>query len=68
MSGLKIFLIVMVFVCLGVGFLLTFGGGMFISKKKNSADVAHRKALRLKLIGYVLLLSSIAFAVFQSMI
>lgn len=68
MRGLKIFLIVMIFVCLAVGFALVFGGGLFISKKRNSPDVAHRKTLRLKLIGYVLLLSSLAFAIFQSMI
>ena len=68
MKGFKTFLVVMVFICLVVGFVLAFGGKLFVSKKKNTEQVAERKALRLKLIGYVVLLLALAFAIFQSMI
>ena len=68
MRGFKIFLIVLVFVCLIVGFVLAFGASMFVSKKKNSDEVAHRKVLKVKLVGYILLMLALAFAIFQSLI
>jgi len=68
MRVLKTILIVLVFVCLAAGLFLTFLGKAFISKKKNTAEVLTRKQLRIKLIGYVLLLLAIAFAIFQSLI
>lgn len=41
---------------------------MFVSKKKNSDEVAHRKVLKVKLVGYILLMLALAFAIFQSLI
>ncbi len=68
MKVLKTILIVLVFACLLVGLVLAFGSKIFVSKKKNSEEVANRKALRIKLIGYILLMLALAFAVFQSLI
>ena len=68
MRALKTILIVLVFVCLAVGFVLTFMGKMFVSRKKNTADTAHRKELKIKLIGYIFLMLALAFGLFQSMI
>jgi len=68
MRVLKIIFIVLVFVCLAVGFFLVFFGKTFISKKKNTKEVAHRKELRNKMIGYVFLMMALAFGIFQSLI
>ena len=68
MRVFKTILVVLVFVCLAVGLVLAFGAKLFVSKKKNTEEVATRKVLRTKLIGYVVLMASIAFAIFQSMI
>lgn len=68
MRVFKTILIVLVFACLSVGLVLAFGAKIFVSKKKNTQEVATRKVLRTKLIGYVLLMASIAFAIFQSLI
>ena len=68
MRVFKTILIVLVFACLLVGLVLAFGAKIFVSKKKNTQEVATRKVLRTKLIGYVLLMASIAFAIFQSLI
>lgn len=68
MKVLKIILIVLVFICLAVGLVLAFGGKFFVSKKKNTEAVADRKQLKIKFIGYVLLMMSFAFALFQSLI
>lgn len=68
MRVFKTILIVLVFVCLAVGLVLAFGAKLLVSKKKNTAEVAERKVLRTKLIGYVVLMAAIAFAIFQSMI
>ena len=46
MRVLRIILIVLVFVCLAVGLVLAFGAKFFVSKKKNTAEVAERKVLR----------------------
>jgi len=68
MRVLKTILIVLIFVCLVTGFFLVFMGSVLVSKKKNTKDVAHRKELRNKMIGYVFLMLALAFGVFQSMI
>ena len=68
MKVLRVILIVLVFVCLAVGLFLTFFGKMFVSKRKNTADAAHRKELKIKLIGYIFLMLALAFGLFQSMI
>ena len=68
MRVLKTIMIVMVFVCLAVGFFMVFFGDTLISKKKNTAEVAHRKSLRNKMIGYVILMLAFAFGIFQSLI
>ena len=68
MRVLKTILIVLVFVCLAAGFFLVFFGDKLVSKTKNTNAVAHRKELRNKLIGYVLLMLSLAFGLFQSLI
>lgn len=68
MRVLKTILIVLIFVCLAIGLFLAFLGKVFVSKKKNTAEVQTRKQMRIKLIGYVLLLLSLAFAIFQSLI
>ncbi len=68
MKVLKTILIVLVFVCLAVGLFLAFFGKMFVSKKKNTSDAAHRKELKIKLIGYIFLMLALAFGIFQSMI
>ena len=64
----KYIMIALIFICLIAGFALIFGARMFISNKKNTDEVAHRKELKLKLVGYVLLMVAIAFAFFQSLI
>ena len=68
MKVLKIILIVLVFACLAVGFTMVFLSKTFVSKKKNTSEAAHRKELRIKLIGYVVLMLSIVFGIFQSLI
>jgi len=68
MRVLKTILIVLVFACLIIGAILAFFGKNFISKKRNTAEVYERKQLRIRLIGYILLLLSLAFAIFQSLI
>ena len=68
MNVLKIILIVLLFACLVAGIFLACFGKMFVSQKKNTSDSAHRKQLRIKLIGYVLMMLSLVFAIFQSMI
>ena len=67
MKALKIILIVLLFLCLIVGLALAFLPNVFVSNK-NSKEVAERKALKVKLIGYVLLMMSLAFGIFQSLI
>ena len=68
MRVLKIILIVLIFVSLIVGALFAFLPKLFISKSKNTNEVAERKVLRNKMIGYVLMMLSFAFAIFQSLI
>ena len=68
MQVLKTILIVLVFASLAVGFTMVFMASAFVSKKKNTSEVAHRKELRIKLIGYVVLMLSIVFGIFQSLI
>lgn len=68
MRVLKTILIVFVFICLAVGFFLVFLGKVFVSKKKNTPDAAHRKELKIKMIGYIFLMLALAFGLFQSMI
>ncbi len=66
MRVLKIILIVLMFGCLAVGALMALGAKMFVGKK--SAEKGNRKELRIRLIGYVVLLCAFAFALFQSLI
>ena len=68
MRVLKTILIVLVFLSLAVGFFLVFFGGRIVSKTKNTKTVAQRKELRNKLIGYVFLMLSLVFGLFQSLI
>ena len=68
MRVLKTILIVLVFACLAVGAVMAVFAKMFVSNKKNTPDNAHRKELKIKLIGYVLLMLALAFGIFQSMI
>lgn len=68
MKVLKIILIVLLFVCLAVGFFLVLFSKTIVSKKKNTSAVAHRKELRNKMIGYVFLMLALAFGIFQSLI
>ena len=68
MKALKTILIVLLFVSLFVGGFLVIFGKMFVSKTKNTESVAHRKELKIKLIGYVLLMLALALGLFQSMI
>lgn len=68
MKVLRIILIVLLFACLAVGLVLAFLPQLFVSKKKNTEEVAHRKTLKVKLIGYVLLMCALAFGIFQSLI
>lgn len=68
MKVLRVIMIVLIFVSIVAGFVLVFGAGLFVSKKKNTADNVSRKTMRLKLIGYVLLMLSFALAIFQSFI
>ena len=68
MKVLKTILVVLVFVCLVVGFAMVLGSKMFVSKKKNTEENANRKQLRIKLIGYVVLMLALALAIFQSLI
>ena len=68
MRVLKTIMIVMVFVCLAVGFFMVFFGNTLVSKKKNTKEVAHRKELRNKMIGYVILMMALVFGIFQSLI
>ena len=68
MRVLKTIMIVMVFVCLAVGFFLVYFGNMLVSKKKNTDAVAHRKELRNKMIGYIFLMLALVFGIFQSLI
>ena len=68
MRVLKTILIIMLFACLAVGFFLVLFAGAIVSKTKNTKEVAHRKELRNKLLGYVFLMLSLAFGIFQSMI
>lgn len=68
MRVFRIILISLAFLSLVSGVVLVFMSKIFVSSKKNTNEVAHRKVLRLKLIGYVLMMLSIAFAIFQSLI
>ena len=68
MRVFKTILIVLLFVCLAVGLVLAFGSKILVSKKRNTEEVATRKVLKIKLVGYILLMASIALALFQSMI
>ena len=68
MKVLKIILIVMLFVSLAIGFFLVLFSGAIVSKNKNTSAVAHRKELRNKMIGYVFLMLSFVFGIFQSLI
>ena len=68
MRVLKTIMIVMVFVCLAAGFFMVFFASNIVSKKKNSPEVAHRKELRNKMIGYVILMLAFVFGIFQSLI
>ncbi len=68
MSVFRKILIAMIFVCLVVGGFLAIFSKTLVSKKRNTEEVANRKALKIKLIGYVFLMASIAFAIFQSLL
>ena len=68
MKVLKIIMIVMLFVCLAIGFFLVLFSSTIVSKKKNTSAVAHRKELRNKMIGYVFFMLAFVFGIFQSLI
>ena len=68
MSVIRYIFIALIFICLIAGLVLVFFNKMFVSKKKYTEEVAHRKALKLKLIGYIFMMLSLAFAIFQSLL
>lgn len=65
MRVLRYIFIALIFISLIAGLIMVFFNKMFVSKKKNTEEVATRKSLRIKLIGYVLMLLSLALAIFQ---
>ena len=68
MKVLKIIMIVLMFVCVAVGFFLVLFSSTIVSKKNNTSAAAHRKELRNKMIGYVFLMFALVFGIFQSLI
>lgn len=68
MKAFKMFLLVLIFGLLFVGIIMAFFAKFLVSKKKNTVEVANRKVLRLKLIGYVLMMSALAIAIFRGLI
>ncbi len=68
MRVVRYIFIAMIFICLLVGLVMVFMNKMFVPKKKYTEEVAHRKALKIKLIGYIFMMLSLAFAIFQSLL
>ena len=68
MNPFRIVLIVLMFCCLLAGFVMVAFAGLFARVKGEKNTVNERKALRNKLIGYVILLLAFAFAIFQSLV
>lgn len=70
MSAGRIILIVLVFVCLVVGAILAMFSKFFapLGKKYKNANenFIYRRGLKIKLIGYVVLMLSLVFAISQS--
>lgn len=65
----RIILIALVFLCLLVGGILVIFAKLFanIGNSRNANDAyIHRKGLKIKLIGYVVLMFSLVFAIIQS--
>lgn len=68
MRGFKIFLLILIFGLLIVGMFMAFFAKVLVSKKKNTDEVVNRKVLRIKLIGYVLMMAALAIAIFRGLI
>ena len=63
----SIFFIVLIFATLLVGVVMVIGAKYFVSAK-YAENVAHRRVLRIKLIGYCLIMLSLAFAIIRGLI
>lgn len=65
MKVFRTILIVLMFCCIFVGFVMVLGTKLFLGKKNQDNS---RKELKIKLVGYVLFLCAVALAIFQSLI
>ena len=67
MKVFKIILIVLMFLSLAVGMVLGFLPQLFVTKKYSN-EVSERKKMKIKFIGYILMMLALALAMFQSLI
>jgi len=63
----SIFFIILIFASLLVGAVMTIGAKYFVSAR-YSESVAHRRVLRIKLIGYCLMMLALLFAIIRGFI